>query len=104
MKTCMTSLKLLALLTGIVLILPACSSTEGGASQDISGGGYYGTAFYDPWYHGVGVYHTDVIVTPPPPRPVAPPHIEHPIATPPPAAAPRPMPSIPSTPRPALRR
>jgi len=77
-----------------------CESTEGGGSA--SGGAYYGVGFYDPWYYG-GDYHNDVgVIVTPPPRPSEPPvRPSHPIA---PAPAPRPMPSIPAAPRPAMRR
>ena len=82
------------------VILTGCESTDGGSPQ-VSSGAYYGVAFQDPWYYGAGYYPPEVIVGPPPARPVEPPHVEHPIATPP---APRPMPSIPSAPRPAFHR
>jgi hypothetical protein len=60
---------------------------------------YYNSGYNDPWYHGQNDYD-NVVVTPPPSgnppgqglRPT------HPIAMPPR------MPSIPSTPRPAMRR
>jgi hypothetical protein len=98
-------------------MLVGCESNPGNVSTSV--GFYYGTGFYDPWYYGGVYYPPDVIVTPPPGgggpdnglRP------EHPIANPPPdrptvqpqpvraaAPAPRPMPSIPSRPRPAGRR
>lgn len=90
---------------GLTVILQAgCESTDTGGSE-VSGSVYYGEGFYDPWYYGEA-YPPDVIVTPPPERPVEPPHVELPIAKPPasPAPTPQPMPSIPSTPRPAFRR
>src|SRR5262245_58438735 len=80
-----------------------CESTDGGGTS-VSGSIYYGTGFYDPWYHGGYWYDDpDVIVTPPPTRPPTTPPVApaHPIA---PTPSPRPMPSIPSTPRPSLRR
>jgi hypothetical protein len=79
-----------------------CESTGGG---NVSGSVYYGTGFYDPWYYGA--YDDDVIVVPPPDnRPDNGLHPAHPIALPPESTrpSPRPMPSIPSTPRPAGRR
>src|SRR5690349_15057740 len=77
--------------------------------RDLTKAGFCAFAFYgqfDPWYHGGAYYPPDVIVTPPPARPVDPPHVEQPIAKPPPATstAPRPMPSIPSMPRASFRR
>ncbi len=69
--------------------LTGCESTDGGGSTQVSGSVYYGTGFYDPWYYG-GYYPPDVIVTPPPSNPGARP--SQPIA--------KPLPSIPSTPRP----
>jgi hypothetical protein len=106
MKILATAFKLL---TGFILalvIITGCESTdsEGSQSSQISGGVYYGTGFYDPWYYGAGYYPPNVIVTPPPDRPVDPPHVEHPIANPPSVSAPRPMPTIPAAPRPAFRR
>src|SRR5437899_11508476 len=105
MKTCATTLKLFVGLIAVLACSLGCESTDGGSSQ-VSGSVYYGAEFYDPWYHGGADYPPDVIVTPPPVRPVDPPHVEHPIAKPPPAAspAPRPMPSIPSMPRASFRR
>ena len=77
-----------------------CESTDGGETS-VSGSAYYGTGFYDPWYHGGYWYDDpDIIVTPPPTKPEAPVAPAHPIATP----RPTPMPSIPSAPRPAFRR
>ena len=101
----MKPIKFLTQVVGVGLValslLSGCSSTDGGGS--VSGGVYYGVGFHDPWYYG-GYYYDDpdVIVTPPD-RPSAPARPTHPIATPP-AAAPRPMPSIPSTPRVSARR
>jgi len=100
-----------------------CESTDGGGTSQVSGSIYYGVGFYDPWYYGDYHDHGDIIVTPPPggsghpnppgpDRPVPPPRPEHPIAKPPPASRPptasprsaaRPMPSIPSAPRPMAR-
>jgi len=85
---------------------------------------YYGVGFYDPWYYGYYDDDIDVVVPPPSNRPPSSdiPRPSHPIATPPPAAstrpsqptarpstpssmpAPRPMLSIPSTPRVSPRR
>jgi hypothetical protein len=101
MKTLLTALRVLAALTLVVVTFSSCESTDEGTTH-VSGGVYYGAGFYDPWYYG-GYYPPDVIVTPPPDRPDAPLKPTHPIANPPPAVA-RPMPSIPSMPRPALRR
>lgn len=90
----------LALAGALVLFLSAltgCETADGGGSGATSV--YYGTGFYDPWYYGTYHDHGDIIVTPPPGRPT------HPIARPPVAGPrPTPMPSIPSTPRPAMRR
>jgi hypothetical protein len=104
MKRHATTLNLLAGLIAMLLLSPGCASTEGSDTQ-VSGSMYYGVGFHDPWYYG-GAYPPDVIVTPPPDRPVEPPHVEHYNATPPATASttPRPMPSIPSMPRPAFRR
>lgn len=98
----------LAMVTG-------CESTNGGGSSS-SVGVYYGVGFYDPWYYGDYNHNHDIVVTPPANRPdggVRPgAHPEQPIARPPSASsrpstlssqpAARPMPSIPSTPRPAF--
>jgi hypothetical protein len=91
----------LVLMSGL---FAGCKSED--TTTSVSAGAYYGTGFYDPWYHGAYYYPPDVIVTPPD-RPIEPPHPAHPIAPPPPAVAapaPRPMPSIPSMPRPSFRR
>ena len=86
------------------LFLTGCESTVGGGGS-VSGGMYYGTGLYDPWYYGAYWNDVDVIVTPPD-RPDAPVRPAHPIARPPsgPSVSPRPMPSIPATPRATLRR
>lgn len=63
-------------------VLTGCESTGG---TSVSGGAYYGTGFRDPWYYG-GYYDSPDIIVTPPPRP------DRPVA--------RPLPSIPSTPRP----
>ena len=81
----------LAMVTG-------CESTDGGGGN-VSGGGYYGVGFYDPWYYGGYHDDVDVIVRPPsrPARPGSGPRPEQPIARPPTTSArPTPMPSIPS--------
>src|SRR5262245_3957945 len=80
-------------------LLEGCASDESG-SASVSGGVYYGAGLYDPWHYG-DYYPPDGIVDPPD-RPSSTPRPEHPIAKPPPVVA-RPMPSIPSAPRPALR-
>ena len=92
-------------------LFTGCESTGGGGSASV----YYGVGFYDPWYYGDYDHDHDIVVTPPdrPDRPNRPVHPEQPIARPPssstrpstasPRPAARPMPSIPSTPRPAAR-
>src|SRR5262245_55072429 len=82
-------------------LFSACETTDGGAGGTV----YYGTGFYDPWYHGDYYYHDDDIDIDIDgggrPRP------EHPIARPPGSGGsggsvsprPTPMPSIPSMPR-----
>jgi hypothetical protein len=81
--------------------IAGCETTE--SDTVVSGGVAYGTTFYDPWYYGDYDYPPDVIVTPPPERPVSPPTPTHPIYSPPGPSV-SPMPSIPTTPRPAFRR
>lgn len=81
-----------------------CESTDG---DGMGGGVYYGSGLYDPWYYGGYYDDAEIIVTPPhPERPEAPVRPEHPIASPPTGSrpSPRPMPSIPSAPRPSFRR
>jgi len=68
-----------------------CESTGGSAGGSI----YYGTGWYDPWYYG-SPWRGDTIIISPPPRPGWP--------AAPPRPSPRPLPSIPATPRPAIRR
>ena len=98
-------LKLVAALLLAPWAFTGCESTDGGSAQ-VSGGAYYGVGFSDPWYHGGYYDDADIVVTPPdrPDRPDHP-HPEQPIAQ---AsgehAAPTPMPSIPSAPRPMPRR
>jgi hypothetical protein len=75
-----------------------CESTDSGGSSSVSGGVYYGTGLYDPWYYGGYYDHGDIIVTPPS-RPDRPVHPEQPIYNP----SPRPTPSIPSGSRPMAR-
>jgi hypothetical protein len=98
--------KLIAALALGLLVSMGCESTDSGGSAEVHGSMYYGVGFYDPWYYGGGYYPPDVIVTPPPERPIDPPHVEHYNSAPPSGSvsAPRPMPTIPSAPRPALRR
>jgi len=88
---------LTAVTTVLLGLFSGCDTTGGG---DVHGSFYYGAGFYDPWYYGGYYDDPDIIVTPPtrPDRPARP---THPIATRP---TPRPMPSIPMTPRPAFRR
>lgn len=80
-------------------VLGGCAS---GGSGQVHGSVYMGVSAYDPWYWGP-CCHDTVIVGPPPPsgaRPDAP-HVEHPIAKPPPSApAARPLPAQ-AAPRPA---
>ena len=87
---------------GLVLgltLLTGCESFEGGGSS-MSGGFYYGAGFHNPWYYGRYGYDRPGMVVPPPVgRPVAP---MNPIARPPTPSL-RPMPSMPSMPRPATR-
>jgi len=97
-------LKLNAALLLALAPFTGCESTDGGGSAQVSGGMYYGVGFYDPWYYGD--YNNDITITPPPgsgrppgDRPGSQPRPEQPIARPPAASAPRPMPSIPSAPR-----
>ena len=113
MSTIKYSFRFAAVLFALGLFT-GCESTDGGGSSS-SVGVYYGVGFYDPWYYGDYDQDIDVDINRPdrpgsPNRPVRP---EQPIARPPdvssrpPAAsqrpATRPMPSIPSTPRPAMR-
>ena len=110
MSTMKHSLRFAAVLFALG-VFTGCESTDGGGS--VSGGVYYGTGFYDPWYYGGHYDHDDIVVTPPANRPDWGAHPEQPIARPPdvssrpPTASPRPaarpMPSIPSTPRAAPR-
>ena len=89
MKLLFNSLKGAAIALFLSGLFTGCESTDGG---NVSGSVYYGGYCDD----------QDIIVTPPD-RPEAPPQVEHPIARPP-MSAPRPMPSIPSAPRPSFRR
>ena len=91
MRTFKAMLELAAGLMLLAGLFAACQTGEGGSSS----AGYYGADFHDPWYSG-GPYPPELIVTPPPGPP--PPRPEQPIA--------RPLPSIPSAPRPmpAMRR
>ena len=84
-----------ALVVLAVGLFSGCESNGGGS---VSGSVYYGTGFYDPWYYGHYYDDPDIIVVPPD-RPDAPVRPSHPIAP-----TPRPMPSIPSTPRASFRR
>jgi hypothetical protein len=88
----------------LAVVCAACESTSGG--YGMGGGAYYGSGIYDPWYTGGDDWDDVDISLPPDGRPSPPVRPEHPIARPPPAARPmpRPMPSIPSRPRPAVRR
>src|SRR5688572_17927143 len=94
--------RLIAPLALALVLFTGCESTDSGSSASVSA--YYGVGFYDPWYYGGDYDDVDIIVTPPS-RPESGPRPTHPIATPPMSAPrPTPMPSIPSTPRPAPRR
>jgi len=106
MRTSVLSLGPASVLLAAILAFSGCKSSEDGSAY-VSGGLYYGVGWADPWFYGPEAYPPAVIVTPPPERPEAGPHPEHPIAKPPPSTpkpTPRPMPSIPSRPRPAPRR
>jgi hypothetical protein len=99
----MSTMKYLLGLAAVLFVpglFTGCESTDGGGN--VSASMYYGTGFYDPWYYGGYYDNGDIIVTPPPARPVQPVHPEQPIYRPTPPS-PAPMPSIPSTPRPAPR-
>lgn len=102
MKSMKYSFKLFGAMLFALGTLTGCESPDGGGT--VSGSAYYGTAFDDPWYHGEHYHDSDVIVSPPPSRPI---HPEQPIYRPS-GPGPTPMPSIPSaprpTPRPAMRR
>ena len=97
------------LLAGSLTLFPGCGTTGG----EVSGSVGYGVGWYDPWYYGDYNHHDDIVVTPPASRPDWGAHPEQPIARPPdvssrpPAVTPKPaaqpMPTIPSTPRPAFR-
>jgi len=102
MKRSATTLKFCAALI-LIVVAAGCESTDGGSSS-VSGGVYYGTSLYDPWYYGAYDYDADIIVTPPDrpiDRPVAPVRPSQPIYNPTPR--PMPMPSIPSAPRASFR-
>ncbi len=90
-------------IVNLVVMFAGCESTEPGNTQ--VSGGYYGVAYYDPWYYGESYCPPDDTVRPPPDRPIAP-RPEQPIANPPGSSVggPRPMPTIPSMPRPSFRR
>ena len=76
----------LIVLAAALATFNGCEST--GTTTSVSGSVYYGTGFYDPWYHG-DYYYPPAVVAPPPMRPPPPPRPTHPIA---PAPRPRPMP------------
>jgi hypothetical protein len=104
MKSDQYALKALVLGLAIIGFVTGCESEGGGGS--VSGGVYYGTTFYDPWYYGHYHGDMDIIVTPPPGGGIdSPSRPSHPIATPPSSSVrPTPMPSIPSMPRVSARR
>ena len=118
----------LVALAFVATLVGGCESTDSDSS--IGAPVYYGSAFYDPWYHGDHDYDYDVVVTPPPgsrppsggggggggdfrPRPEhpivyppgeqRPPRPSHQPASRPPSVSTRPAPSIPSAPRVAPR-
>lgn len=105
MKAFQSAFGLILFVCLTAFVFGGCASTES-ENTDVAISGYYGAGvgFYDPWYYGPGYYPPEVIVTPPPGRPIDPPHVENPIVLPSPAPAPRPLPSIPSSPRVAPRR
>jgi len=97
------SFQLAAALLFVLGVSTGCETTGGGNTR-VNSYTYYGSGYNDPYYYGHNNYNGDVIVTPPPPG--KPPgqglHPSQPIARPPQVS--RPMPSIPSAPRPAMRR
>jgi hypothetical protein len=97
----MKELSVIFLLIAALAFFAGCESTDAGNST-VTGSGYYGVGFYDTWYYG-DAYYPPGDIDCPPERPDSPPRPTHPIADPP-RVAPRPMPSIPSTPRPSFRR
>jgi hypothetical protein len=102
MKTFAIPFKIAALAGLAWAVGTGCESMDDGSNQ-VSGSMYYGGGSYDPWYYGGYYDDADIVVTPPGDRPTAPPRPTHPIA-PAPGPRPMPMPSIPSSPRPSLRR
>ena len=131
MKTLTTPFKFVPAMLLALGVFTGCESTDGGGGGASATTMYYGVGIYDPWYYGAYDNDPDIIVTPPrpgdrpdappptrpernpmpPPRPEQPiarpePRPEQPIARPTPESRPsaRPMPSIPSAPRPSLRR
>jgi hypothetical protein len=78
MKLVSRSFRFLALLVFASFTWTGCETTDGGGSN-VSGAGYYGVGFYDPWYYGD--YDQDVTVVRPPGDRGA--HVEQPIADPP---------------------
>ena len=101
MKTIASWFKVIGIAFAL-FVFTGCESTDTSGSASV----YYGAGYYDPWYYGGYYDDPDLIVTPPD-KPSSPPlEPSHPIALPPSSSMPRPtpMPSIPSTPRPAMRR
>lgn len=103
MKTTKTILQL-AMVAGLLSwVMTGCESSGGGGGS-MSVGVYYGAGWYDPWYYNGYYDHGDIIVNPPPRPDAKPPgRPTQPIYRPSGPSA-RPMPSIPSAPRPAMRR
>ena len=101
--TAPSTLGVASLLLLVPIAFASCETTDGawGGSSDY----YDDVGFSDPWYTGGDRWYDDDIAVPPDARPRPPPRPEHPIARPP-MAGPglRPMPSIPSRPRPSARR
>jgi len=84
-----TLLSLAAVLLLSANLLAGCGTTNGSAA--VYGGTSYGVGWADPWNSGFSDYPPDLIVAPPPARPVTSPE---PDANPP---------SIPSSPKPSPR-
>ncbi|MCM2680531.1 hypothetical protein [Echinimonas agarilytica] len=99
-------LMFIILVSGTSLV--SCSSSDN-VSTSVGVSAYYGSGWYDPWYYNNWNRGPTIVVPPPrpdrpgtrPPKPVqpiAPPHNVKPMPRP------RPMPSLPSRPRPSRMR